>query len=237
VSDVFSGEAPTLAPQSASDDALAQQRTASAKLSDERRLHPERFKSSTTVNVNGQGLAEQILPGGKGTSIIPDNINIEEGFGAEAFLTGGVNAVADFAGIGTPFEDEARANEILGNLGVRTQIVMQARVPGRPSAFLLDLLNTYAEKPRQLFRGDEKAKIRLRNTVATLNQDLQRTKDALNSPTKKTPTRQGELEDALFALADLVADYEKILASLESGGPTADGVTRTANGGSFTVEP
>ncbi len=231
---------PTGAAQIGANEALARQRDASAALNTEKRLHPDRFKASTKATPDS--LAEAILPGGQGTSIVPGTINAEEAFGAEAFFKGGTNAVSDFIGLGTPFEDEAQANEVLGNLAVRTQMVMQSRVPGRPSQFLLQLLGTYAEKPRELFRGDAKAIQRLENTVATLNQDLQRTKDALNSPTAKTPTRQGQLEDALFSIADLVADYEAILASLQQPGvaitpqeQAVNGVTQTASGGSFSV--
>ena len=219
--DVFDPSAgPQLTPVGEADiaatGALEDARTQLARLREEKRLHPDRFKTSATGTPGG--LAELILPGGEGTTVVPEDIVAEEAFGAEAFAKGGINALADFVGLGTPFVSEAQANEVLGNLKVRTQLVMQARVPGRPSTFLLQLLGTYAENPRQLFRGDAKAVQRLTNTTAALERDLQRTKDVLNSPTKKTPTRQGELEDALFALADIVADYKKILESLQRTG-------------------
>lgn len=225
------------------DRALVRQRVASARLSDEKRKFPERFKS--TINIGTGGLVEELLgEGGEGATIVPSDINAEEAFGAGSFLKGGVNAVSDFIGAGTPFEDEAQANEVLGNLAVRTQIVMQARVPGRPSQFLLELLGTYAENPRQLFRGDAKATLRLENTVATLRQDLQRTKDVMNSSVKKTPTRIAELQDALLSIADLVADYEAILQSVKAGqaqtpeeATQTPGPTTTPAGGSFTVNP
>ncbi len=237
--DVFDPSAgPQLTPVGDADigatNALEQSRIALAKLRDEKRLHPDRFKSSATATPGG--LAELILPGGEGVSVVPGDIRAEEAFGFEAFAKGGVNALADFIGLGTPFIDEAQANEVLGNLKVRTQIVMQARVPGRPSKFLLQILGTYAEDPRELFRGDAKAVQRLTNTLAALERDLQRTKDVLNSPTRKTPTRQGELEDALLSLADLVADYEKILESLRrTGDAPALPVEQASEGADFNA--
>jgi hypothetical protein len=203
----------------AATGALEDARTQLARLREEKRLHPDRFKASATDTPGG--LAETLLGDEGGVSVVPEDIVAEEAFGAEAFAKGGINALADFIGLGTPFVKEAQANEVLGNLKVRTQIVMLKRVSGRQSKFLLQLLGTYAEDPRALFRGDAKAVQRLTNTVVALERDLKRTKDLLNAPTKKTPTRQGELEDALFALADLVADYKNILESLQRTGDIA----------------
>jgi hypothetical protein len=219
--DVFKpGDAPQLAPTNpfddAADTALANQRNAAAALSDERRLNPDRFKSSTNASDSTQPLADQILTD-EGISIVPDNINAEEAFGAESFIKGGVNAFTDFIGAGVQFPEQARAGTILNELSARTQIVMRADVPGsRIPLVVQTLLARYAEDPTQLFRGDELARENLRSTVAALKRSLQRVKDQVNSPTKKTPTKMGKLEDGLFALTDLVADYEKILQSIQN---------------------
>jgi len=252
--DVFNpGDTPQLSatgPASiAADEASAQQRIAAAKLSDERRLNPERFKSSTTVNVNGQPLSEQILGDTEAVSVIPENFAAEEAFGAESFLKGGTNALLDFVGIGTPFEKEAQARTVLGELSARTQVVLRADVPGgRIPLVVQELLARYAEDPTQLFRGTELARQNLTSTVTSLKRSLQRIKDQLDSPTKKTPTRLGVLESGLFAMTDLITDYEKVLESIERtngpvGGPaeaapdaTSDAQTfTTPAGGTFTV--
>lgn len=190
-----------------------------AKLAEERRLHPDRFKAITKLSL-GDELSEEILPGGKGTSIIPEQFNAEEGFGAEAFFKGGVNALSDFIGLGTQFPDEAQANAVLGELSARIQIALRADV-FRPNVQIQGLLARYAEDPRQLFRGDDLGKQNLTTTLASLKRSLQRVKDQLNSPSKKTPTRLGRLEQGLFALADTTADLEKVLESLNktSGEP------------------
>lgn len=212
--DVFNlGDAPVLSETGPSaidaDVALAEQRRASAALSDEKRLHPDRFKASTTVNT---GLAEQILPGGKGESIIPEGFNAEEGLGAEAFFKGGVNALSDFIGLGTQFPEEAQANAVLGELSSRIQIAMRADVY-RPNLQIQELLKRYAEDPRQLFRGDDLGRQNFTTTLASLKRSLKRIQDQLNSPSKKTPTRLGQLEQGLFKLSDTIADLEAILES------------------------
>ncbi len=160
-------------------------------------------------------------------------------------MKGGANALIDFIGGGTPFEAEAQANTVLRELAARTQFALRAALgSNRLLAAEQKLLERFAEDPRLLFRGDAKAKSNLRSTVASLKRALQRTKDQLNSPSPKTPTRFGELEKSLFAFADLVADYEKILISIDKTQSIgsqfeerlAPGVTRTESGGSFIVE-
>ena len=225
--DVFNpGAAPSLSETGPSsidaDVALAEQRRASAALSDERRQHPDRFKSSTTINLSGVPLAEQILPGGQGESIIPSDLVAEEAFGAEAFLKGGVNAFTDFIGLGNQFPDEAKANAVLGELSSRIQIAMRADV-FRPNLQIQELLGRYAEDPRQLFRGDDLGRQNFTTTLAAMKRSVKRIKDQLNSPSKKTPTRLGQLEQGLFAMSDTIADLEAILQSFDrTEGPLSD---------------
>jgi len=189
-------------------------------LRDEKRLHPERFRSpGTTVNIGDVPLSQQLLGDEGGVSVVPEGFDAEEAFGAESFVTSGINAFSDFFGMGNWVPAAAQAKEVVGNLAVRTKLTMLAIQQGsnRTSKHLLDLMGTYAEKPMSLFRGDDQAVIRLENTIATLHREFERTKQKLDSPTKKTPTRQGDLEDKLFALADIVADYEAVLESIGSG--------------------
>lgn len=209
------------------DEALATERLADAALADARRENPAAFRSGGITVNTGTPLAEQILPGLEGTSIVPGNINAEEGFGAEAVLKGMVNAVSDTTGFGTVFPDTSVANNVLAELSARTQIAMRADVPGgRPPVMVQELLARYAEDPAQLFRGDVTARQNLSTTVASLRRSRDRMAQMLNSPTKKTPTRQAALEEGLINLSDTIADYEAILRSLEeklgpleTGGP------------------
>jgi len=227
---------PTGGPAIAADEALAQERIAQAKLRDEKRLHPERFKASTTFNF-GRNLADEILPEGEGVSIIPEQFKAEEGFGAEAFFKGSVNALSDFIGLGTQFPDEAQANAVLGELSARIQIAMRADV-FRPNLQIQELLGRYAEDPRQLFRGDDLGRQNLETTLASMKRSLKRIRDQLNSPSRKTPTRLGQLEQGLFAMEDTVADLEAVLESLNrtEGEPDIPtGAVATPGGGSFTL--
>lgn len=244
--DIFGPEAgdigitPTGTAQISADEELA-------ALREERRLNPERFRNVTNISLpSAKTLSEELLGEEGGISVIPENFDAEEAFGLESFVTGGINAVTDFVGAGNVFEAAAQANEVIGNLEVRTKLTMLAIQQGsnRTSKVLLDLMGTYAEKPRSLFRGDDQAVLRLQNTIAALRREFERTKQKIDSPTKKTPTRQGDLEDKLLALADIVADYEQVLASIARGDSEAvlavgsgevdeEGFTKTAGGSRF----
>ena len=234
------GITPTGTAQIGADEELA-------ALREERRLNPERFRNVTNISLpSAKTLSEELLGEEGGISVIPENFKAEEAFGLESFVTGGINAVTDFVGAGNVFEAAAQANEVIGNLEVRTKLTMLAIQQGsnRTSKVLLDLMGTYAEKPRSLFRGDDQAVLRLQNTIAALRREFERTKQKIDSPTKKTPTRQGDLEDKLLALADIVADYEQVLESISRGTSEAvlavgsgevdeEGFTTTAGGSRF----
>jgi hypothetical protein len=232
----------TGAAQISADEALAAKRV-------EQTLHPERFRSpGTTVNIGDVPLSQQLLGEEGGVSVVPEGFEAESAFGAESFITTGINAVSDFFGAGNLAPAAAQAREVIGNLEVRTKLTMLAIQQGsnRTSKHLLDLMGTYAEKPMSLFRGDDLAVLRLENTIATLRREFERTKTKMDSPGKKTPTRQGDLEDKLFALADIVADYEAVLESINSGNNEKvqaaiagevdeEGFTRTAAGSRFRL--
>lgn len=218
--DVFTpGDAPELSATGpsaiAADVELAEKRRQEGLLAEARRLNPDHFKSSTTINLGSTTpLAEQILPGGKGVSIIPKGFTAEEGLGAEAFFKGGVNALSDFIGFGTQFPEEALANAVLGELSGRIQITMRADV-FRPNVQIQQLLGRYAEEPRQLFRGDDIGRQNFNTTLAAMKRTFKRTQDQLNSPVDKTKTRFGQLEKGLLFMADTIADLEAVEASFQ----------------------
>jgi len=185
----------------------------------EKTEHPERFRSpGTTVNVGDRPLSEQLLAedGTDRISVIPEGFDAEEAFGFESFVTGGLNAISDFFGMGAPAEAAAVANEVIGNLQVRTKTTMLAlQNSTRTSKHLLDMFGTYAEKPRSLFRGDDLAVIRLENTIATARRFADRTATLLDRAELKS-TRD-KLSKEFLAVSDLVTDYEDVLASITSG--------------------
>lgn len=243
LSDARAGRVPALIE---ADNALAYQRGTAGDLNQAKIDRPEDyFKAGSTVNVNTP-LSEAVLPGGEGQSIVSPGINAEEALGAEAVVKSGINSLVDFFGGGTPFVDNAVAQNTLAELSARTQIAMRADVPGgRPPVMVQELLARYAEDPAQLFRGDELGRINLQTTLESLRRSRDRARQMLDSPTKKTPTRQGALEESYLNLSDTIADYEMILDSLNRAAgigaeadtqPDAEGWQTAPNGVRYRVK-
>jgi len=207
------------------DVARAENQRASAALSDEKRLHPDRFKATSKAS-SPSGLAEIIVPEDGGTAIVPKGLNPEEAFGAESFFTGGANALSDFVGLGLPFPDQAVANNFAKEMSARIQIILRGDVPGsRPPVIVQQLLARYAEEPQQLFRGDEQARINLSTTLASLQRSEQRVRKLLNAPIKRTATREQVLADNLIAFTDTIADLKEVIRLLDQGEADAPDAT------------
>ena len=237
---------PTGAAQIGLDVARGEKSLADAALAQERTLHPERFRAPAKVAAAAPDVIKHFLPTGGGTSVIPDDVSLEEAFGLEAFVTSGINNVADFLGGGTQFPQASRAHELMNELSARIQLGMLADMPGgmgRPNIRTLELLKRYAEDPRSLFRGDEGAVHNLTTTLNATRRNLEDIKLQLSSPSAKTPTLQGKLEGALIKTANLVADLERaqeivaagkarkeILADEATGEPDAEGWVTLPNG-------
>ncbi|KKK64183.1 hypothetical protein LCGC14_2986780, partial [marine sediment metagenome] len=68
-----------------------------------------------------------------------------------------------------------------------------------------------------------------------MQRSFKRIQNQLDSPTRKTPTRQGQLEQGLFAMADTIADLEAVIASLDR--TSGDNEQTSDIGGKFTVTP
>jgi len=203
----------------ATGDAQIGADVALTNLRKEKTLHPERFRSpGTTVNVGDGTLSEQLLAedGTDRISVIPEGFDAEEAFGLENVVATGINKFTDMIGLGNMFEASAVAREVVGNLEVRTKSTMlMLQNSGRSSKHLLDMFGTYATKPTELFNGDAAAMIRLENTIATARRFAKRTATLLNRAELKS-TRD-KLSGELFAISDLVTDYEDVLESMING--------------------
>ena len=187
-------------------------------LRDEKRLHPERFRNVTNLNLGGKSLSEELLGAddAERISVISENFDAEEAFGLESIAATGINKFTDFIGLGNMFEASAVAREVVGNLEVRTKSTMlMLQDSGRSSKHLLDLFGTYAAKPTELFNGDDAAMIRLENTIATARRFATRTATLLDRAQLKST--KDKLSAELFAISDLVTDYEDVLESMING--------------------
>ena len=193
------------------DVALAEQRRASAALSDERRLHPERFKSNVTINTPGtQPLGDAILAD-IGESTIPSDIEPELATGVTGALRSGANTLFDIANANLPWPEADAAQNAMTDLHKRTMIVGQQSVPGRPSNYLMQQLEAFGVTPNDVFRGDQRSLSRMSQTSSFLGGEIDRLRRILNAG-RLTPSRIADHEDALRNLAALKQDYDVVIS-------------------------
>jgi len=214
------GDSPEVAPESLIDTANTaaqiRQRQAAADLSDARADDLGKTKSSSDPDA----IIQHFLgDDGQGTSVIPDDLNLEAAFGADAFVAGPINAMGDFFFGNTPMPDAARSQEIMQELSSRIQLGMLTDLPGisRPNIRILELLKVYSEDPRELFRGNQAAVNNLTSTLAASRRNLEDIKLQISSPSNKNNSDQFDLEGALIKTAHLVADLEKAMAIVQAG--------------------
>lgn len=207
--------------------------TERAKLAKERRLHPERFKSSSVFNIgtdaSGQGLGDIILED-IGKSTIPSDIRPEEATGIRGAAFSAANIAFDVFNADLPFPDTDTAANALRDLMVRTQITGQQSIPGRPSNFLMQQLATFGVEPNNPFKADQRSLNRMVQTSRFLTGEVDRLRRRLNAG-RLTPTKVVEAEDALRSVGSLLKDYNVTISRFN-----AEEAQKTAAGGSFVVE-
>lgn len=205
--------------------------TERAKLAKEKRLHPERFKSSSVFNIGtgGQGLGDIILED-IGDSTIPADIKPEQATGVTGALKSAANIAFDVFNANLPFPDTDTAANALKDLMVRTQITGQQSIPGRPSNFLMQQLATFGVEPNNPFKADQRSLNRMVQTSRFLTGEVDRLRRRLNAG-RLTPTKVVEAEDALRSVGSLLNDYNVTISRFN-----AEEAQNTAAGGSFTVE-
>lgn len=197
--------------QIGADNALAGQRDSLAALYEDKRLNPHKYKASTTINVGGGTLGDDIL-NDIGASTMPADIAPEAATGVIGAGKSAVNALFDVANAGIPFPDTDTAGNALRDLHTRTQIVGQQSVPGRPSNYLLQVMAGFGVTPNDPFKGDERSLNRMSQTSNFLGGEIDRLRRILNSSGgTMSKNDRIEYEDALRNLASLKQDYDVVI--------------------------
>ena len=236
--DIFTPElqvSPTGESQIAFDQARVEKAKADAALATKKRTNPELFKSSTTFNLGlppGKGLGDAILED-IGGSTIPADIKPETATGITGFGAALANTAFDIGNFDLPFPDADKAANALTDLLTRTQITGQQAIPGRPSNFLMQQLATFGVAPNNPFKGDQRSLNRMTQTSRFLGGEADRIRRALNFSAQRMSKRDlADNESALRAITALKQDYDVVISRFNIDERT----TRTAAGGSFTVE-
>lgn len=228
---------------------LAFQREQAGLLSEDKRLNPEKYRNPRAANKTDT-LREEMTSIVDEMNQMPPETSIpvssprgeplafEKATGLGGAVREGVSIVGDL--FGQEWQQEAAtASQALDNVAARTRAVVQSTVPGRPSNYLLELLGVYVTEPYSLLRGNQRAKLRLEQTVNYLESDVARIETMMKSGIPKTPTQTQKLEESWHMLRNLAADYRILLDNYQlegDGGELAEEVTRPGLPPGWTVE-
>lgn len=142
-------------------------------------------------------------------------VDYPQATGASGFFGRIINVIADLAGgKSLPAPQAEKAGQALTNLQVRTQTAMQAVIPGRPSNYLMGLLERLSVTPNSLLQGDMRSAERFRQTAAMLREEVGRIDhDILGNPGSFTPAQIAASRANVSELRSLLSGYDKVVAA------------------------
>lgn len=167
---------------------------------------------------------EQVSVSGTNVSpkIITPEVQPEEAVGFKGVWQSGINKLADAFGAGNPQDPNKVATDRLEALGNQTQLYLQDAVPGRPSNYLLQMLEKQAVRPNQLFMGEAGAQTRAQSTIAVIDTGLSDLARILNNPSGYSQNDIAQARDGYNRLSQLKAEYNALLGGF-SGQQAAAG--------------
>ena len=198
-------------------------------------------REQATEAADPKPLSEYVLPGGVGVRTLSDDINWRSAFGAGSQILQGSNAVLDWFGMGAPAQNTAAAVQELKELAANTVIALRENLRDRPPATIIQQLEKYKEDPLPWLRGEELARKNFLTTHRYVKREMEDARRMLDSPTEKTPTRSGRLEDRYRRLAHLYANYDFLKQKMDEADalnaqPDEDGWV-TGNGYRYRMMP
>lgn len=152
--------------------------------------------------------------------IMTPEVQPGEAVGFYGKLMSGWNKGLDALGIANPDNPTRVATERLDALANQTQLNLQAAVPGRPSNYLLQMLEKQAIRPNQIFMGEAGAAARVKATMAVIESGIRDHIRVVNNPAGYSRDEIAKAQDALARLNQLKVEYEAFDRGL-SGGASA----------------
>lgn len=119
--------------------------------------------------------------------------------------------------------DVEQAEVSLGRLQDESKIILSQRVSGRPSNYLLEMLDNMTFSPREVLTGDQRAYRQLSQFRDNVDEQAQRERTVLENPYHYKQDRVQEAQENLRELNDLRQSYDMALEMF--------GTTRDAAGG------
>lgn len=120
------------------------------------------------------------------------------------------NKAFDAVGLGNPASANRVATERLDALANQTQLYLQDAVPGRPSNYLLQLLEKQAIRPNQAFMGEAGAASRVQATMAVIDTGLADNARIINNPAGYSANDVAKARDGYARLSQLKSEYQAL---------------------------
>lgn len=165
------------------------------------------------VPVEGEAMKPQIITPGT---------QVDEAVGLEGAWLNFWNKAGDAIGLSSADSPNRVATERLEALANMTQIDMQDAVPGRPSNYLLQMLEKQTVRPNQVFMGEAGAQSRAEATLAIINRGISDYAEIINNPNRYSKDDVAKAVRTYRRLSDLKANYDQLLKGFgdESAAPS-----------------
>lgn len=170
--------------------------------------------------------AQQVSVAGANSTpkIITPEVQPGEAVGFKGMWQSNINKLADAFGAGNPQDPNKVATDRLEALGNQTQLYLQDAVPGRPSNYLLQMLEKQAVRPNQLFMGEAGAQTRAQSTIAVIDTGLSDLARIINNPSGYSKNDLAQARDGYNRLSQLKAEYNALLGGFGGQAPAGDEV-------------
>jgi hypothetical protein len=150
--------------------------------------------------------------------IMTGNVDPTQALGLSGKFQNVWNTAADAVGLGDPNAPNKVASARMESLANQTQLYLQDAVPGRPSNYLLQLLEKQAIRPNQVTLGEGGARQRAEATLAVINTGLQDNARILNNPRAYPERDVADAQAGYSRLSKLKAEYDAFLNLMDTGG-------------------
>ena len=164
---------------------------------------------------NAAGGQEYSVSGAPATPrIITPEVQPDEALGLYGAIFNIWDKGADAISLGNPAAPTKVATERLETLGNQTQLYLQDAVPGKPSNYLLQMMEKQAIRPNQLTLGKAGAAARADATKAIIETGLSDLARILNNPQGYSSADIAKARDSYSRLSILKSEYDALGAAL-----------------------
>jgi hypothetical protein len=195
--------------------ALIDQREQAARLSEARRLFPDDFKSTTTVNLGlgDTGLDELIDT----PTIVPPDFDPTAAVGLGGIIRNAANIVAGLGDFDVPAPETLKAKAIINQLATISTLTGSVAIPGRPTNEVREALGGLEVHPADVLKGDAIAMENWRRQLAWYDRQFEQTRKRLKAGTLKVGSKAYSDEIAAAQmLSGLLADFRAVLSAAEA---------------------